>query len=376
MFLFGSCPPREGTTIEKARETCMKFTNRSAVLATDGFIVYDIQDEGGRTTTERPFPFRKTMEPSLYASFFREATGKQCIVYKSVVESSVEDFDNWVDGCVSKLGHTTFNLVGAPSSSQAYAGPNLTDACKRIQARTDCDFGCVCIPERHTKKNNEHINMFNKASYGAQWFITQGIFSAPPLIRLLTDYAVLCRSNGVTPKKVVLTFAPCGRAKTMTFIKWLGMHVPEEVETHILTAANPCKASCDILCVILKEILEGIKGAGVPIGINVESLSIFKEEIDGAHELFQRLQAILLNSYGSPWSVKWFFVTPSEPDAYSVDLGLSLSRATSPSQSMASLKLLGAGDEAGEKAGEVKTNEKADTVKGTPVNAADIKLAI
>ena len=45
VFLFGSTPPREGTTIEKAKETCAKFAARSAVLATDGFIVYDIQDE-------------------------------------------------------------------------------------------------------------------------------------------------------------------------------------------------------------------------------------------------------------------------------------------------------------------------------------------
>ena len=28
---------------------------------------------------------------------------------------------------------------------------------------------------------------------------------------------------------------------------------------------------------------------GVPLGLNVESLSIFKEEINGAHELFQVL---------------------------------------------------------------------------------------
>ena len=54
-FLFGSTPPREGTTEEKARESCAKFASRSAVLATDGFIVYDIQDEAGRTEVERPF---------------------------------------------------------------------------------------------------------------------------------------------------------------------------------------------------------------------------------------------------------------------------------------------------------------------------------
>jgi hypothetical protein len=58
VFLFGTVPPREGTTVEKAKETCAKFAARSAVLATDGFIVYDIQDEAGRTSLERPFPFR------------------------------------------------------------------------------------------------------------------------------------------------------------------------------------------------------------------------------------------------------------------------------------------------------------------------------
>ena len=72
-FLFGSTPPREGTTEEKARESCAKFASRSAVLATDGFIVYDIQDEAGRTEMERPFPFRKTMDAALYASYFQGA---------------------------------------------------------------------------------------------------------------------------------------------------------------------------------------------------------------------------------------------------------------------------------------------------------------
>jgi hypothetical protein len=63
IFLF-----REDTTIEKAKEILIKFCARSAVLATDGFIVYDIQDEKGRTETERPFPFRKTMDASWLGS--------------------------------------------------------------------------------------------------------------------------------------------------------------------------------------------------------------------------------------------------------------------------------------------------------------------
>jgi hypothetical protein len=107
---------------------------------------------------------------------------------------------------------------------------------------------------------------------------------------LLNDYGDLCKEKGVVPKKIILTFAPCGRPKTMQFIKWLGMHVPEEVESRMLGAEQPVKESIKILCELLVTILEQTKGTGVPLGINVESLSIFKEEIDAAHELFQKLQ--------------------------------------------------------------------------------------
>lgn len=58
VFLFGAVPPKVGTTIEKVKEICAKFVARGSVLATDGFIIYDIQNEMGRTSVERPFPFR------------------------------------------------------------------------------------------------------------------------------------------------------------------------------------------------------------------------------------------------------------------------------------------------------------------------------
>lgn len=88
----------------------------------------------------------------------------------------------------------------------------------------------------------------------------------------------------------MLTFAPCGRAKTLQFIKWLGMYVPEEAEKRIFSASNPVKESVNLLKDLLVDILQRTGGSGVPIGVNVESLSIFREEIDAAHELFQLLQ--------------------------------------------------------------------------------------
>jgi len=322
-FLFGSTPPRDGTDKDKAEESCVKFTHRSAVLATDGFIVYDIQDEKGRTTMERPFPFRKTLDPSWYGSLFPKHSAKQTVIYKCIIEHSIEAFEEWVNNAIKVHNHNSFVLVGAPTSTTK-AATTMKEAAMVINKQgPDISFGCVAIAERHTKKNNEQFNMMRKQNYGAKYFITQGIFNSVAIIRLLKDYGTLCRELDVEPRKVILTFAPCGRAKTLQFIKWLGMSVPESVEQRILGAKTvdladgerdlgPVNESCKLLLEVFKEVLEAVGDCGVPIGINVESLSIFREEIDAAHTLFGGLQSMLLNAHktssGKSWAVKWYQV--------------------------------------------------------------------
>ena len=135
--------------------------------------------------------------------------------------------------------HNAFNLVGAPSSKMNYSGLKLPEAGALLRKRGGCAYGCVAIPERHTKKGNEDENMVSKVEFGADWFITQGVFAAGPISKLLNEYGDLCRKRGLVPRKVILTFAPCGRPKTMTFIKWLGMYVPEEAEKRIFSAESP-----------------------------------------------------------------------------------------------------------------------------------------
>ena len=182
VFLIGSTPPRDGTSIEKAKESCQKFANRSAVLAADGFIVYDIQDEEGRTVLERPFPFRKTMDAALYASFFPPCSGKQCVVYKCVASESKEEFNSWLDTASGEYGHFSFNLVGAATSKLTNPGIGLSQAASLTKSKKGCAFGCVCIPERHTLKGNENLNMMRKTDSGAEWFITQGLLFFMKLI--------------------------------------------------------------------------------------------------------------------------------------------------------------------------------------------------
>lgn len=308
-FLFGCTPPREGTSDAEARRVCALFAARSAVLATDGVVVYDIQDESVRTQLARPFPFRKTMDASLFASFFFQLSGKRCVVYKSVCEDTVAGFDRWLAHSVEERGHSAFTLVGSPSSAHAGAGLSLLGACARVAARPGVGFGCVAIAERHTAKGTEHENMATKSAAGASYFITQGIFDSAPIVKLVNDYGELCRARKLAPRKVILTFAPCGRRKTLEFIRWLGMHVPAELEERLFAAANPVHESLLALKELLVDVLRATAASGVPLGLNVESVSIVREEIDGAHALFQSLQATLLEARGSPWAVRWFDVS-------------------------------------------------------------------
>lgn len=302
----------KGTPPGKCAEKAEKFNARSRALATDGFIVYDIQDEPGRADeAPRPFPFRELMDSSPYAALLARTSGKPCVVYKCVADAQ---FNDWVSTASGDHGHSAINLVGRPSSTQEYQGPTLADAMNYVNTQSTLKFGCVCIAERHTLESarargkdypTEHLNMVRKIAAGAEWFISQAVYDTEPTIRLLKDYAAICKQQGIAPKKVVLTFAPVSRPKTIKFLKWLGVKVPSEVETNILEAESPVEKSIEILCQHLDTILSECSNIGVPLGVSCESVSIFKAEIDGVHELFRRLQSILMDHRKSPWVVQW-----------------------------------------------------------------------
>ena len=363
-FLFGCTPPALKTGHAEVREICRKFVERGRVLASDGFIVYDVQDESSRTTDKRPFPFRALHDSSWYAGIVTSESSKQCVVYKAAPCDA--NFDTWLQDCVQKDGHTALTIVGAPSSRVAHPGPSTKEACRRTAAVPGVHFGCVCIAERHIKNRCEHEILIKKMQWGAEWFITQGIYDPQPMIAVIKDYGRRCRELKLKPKKIVLTFTPCGRKKTMSFIKWLGMRVPDHVEKRIFrddleaetnagvtekanamesvgkTTVNgattylkasdlrattspkskrtlkklrvkpPVEISCDIMCENLRTILNETQLCGVPLGINVESVSGYRDEIDATHELFRSLQSIMLNHLGMPWVVKWHSLEVSE----------------------------------------------------------------
>ena len=63
--LYGIAPPKLASDPERLREIAAQQVARLRVLAPDGVVVYDIQDEPGRGGQARPFPFLPTVDPEV-----------------------------------------------------------------------------------------------------------------------------------------------------------------------------------------------------------------------------------------------------------------------------------------------------------------------
>jgi hypothetical protein len=76
-------------------------------------------------------------------------------------------------------------------------------------------------------------------------------------------------------------------------MRWLGVNIAAETERAILGAANPLAKSIEICRDNLRSILDRGYAGQVPLGVNVESVSINRDEIDASVDLFHALKEIL-----------------------------------------------------------------------------------
>jgi hypothetical protein len=288
VLLYGTTPPRLGTAPEAVAAAAEKLSARLAALPLDGVVLYDIQDETGRTQAPRPFPFVGTIDPRDYAGFFK----LPAIVYKALGMMEEHQWRGWLEETRSR-NIRFLSIVGRPASRIPY--PLALSRAIRIAAgpATGLMIGGVVIAERHDDTRSEAARLLAKGIEGCGYFISQTVYHAPPTQRLLADYLRDCRGAGTPPKRVILTFAPCGREKTLGFMRWLGVNVSRETERAILGAANPLARSVEICRDNLRRILDGAYASHIPLGINVESVSINRDEIDASIELFHALKEVL-----------------------------------------------------------------------------------
>ena len=283
VLLYGTTPPREGTPPEQVDSAADKLAARLAGLPLDGVVVYDIQDETGRTQAPRPFPFIRTIDPRAYARLFRLPT----IVYKALGAMDEPQWRKWLGESENSVQF--LSIVGRPASGARHALP-LSRAIRIASENPAFIVGGVVIAERHDEQRSEAARLLAKGIEGCGYFISQAVYHAAPTRRLLADYLRDCRGAGAQPKRIVLTFAPCGREKTLTFMRWLGVNIAPETERAILGAANPLARSIEICRDNLRRILDGPYAGQIPLGVNVESVSINRDEIDASVELLHTLR--------------------------------------------------------------------------------------
>lgn len=292
VLLYGTTPPRAGAPEDAVQAAADKLVARLAPLPLDGVVIYDIQDETGRTQEPRPFAFTGTVDPRGYSRLLRAKTGKPAITYKCVGTLDEAAWRAWLAASARDFGVEFLSVVGRPTSGVRHALP-LSRAIRIAAAQPGLSVGGVLIAERHTGARSEAARMLAKGIEGCDYFISQTVYQAAASERLLADYARDCRGAGVEPRRVVLTFSPAGSEKTLAFLRWLGVSMPPETASAILGAAQPLAKSIALCRDNLRRILAHDYAREIPLGVNVESVSIRRDEIDASIDLFHALHEVM-----------------------------------------------------------------------------------
>ncbi|MBH0068422.1 MULTISPECIES: methylenetetrahydrofolate reductase [unclassified Pseudoalteromonas] len=293
VYLIGTTPPKIGTDKAQLKTIAEKLLGRLHEIEYDGVIIYDIQDESSRTNQDRPFAFKQTVDPREYSHLLRNLSAQDVITYKSVAQRGVGEFKDWLSETKNDYDLQNVVLVGSPSSIGDIK-LSLPDAYKAMAEQSDDFFlGGVTIAERHSSKRNEHERLIEKTAQGCQFFISQAVYDAQATIELITSYARTCKAQGIAPQRIILTFTPCGGEKTLEFMQWLGISVPEATKWRMLDADNTLSESVRICRENLDLILKSCAHLDVPLGLNIESLTNRKEEIDASINLYRLLKAIM-----------------------------------------------------------------------------------
>lgn len=287
-LLFALTPPRAATERERVQQIADATVARLRPLDLDGLILYDIDDEVARNPAKRPFPFSATLDPADYLASHFTRWPTPVIVYRAVGKYAPSDLRKWLGDQDPAQVMTV--LVGA-ASSKAHGLTSLAQAhALRREANPDLSVGGVAIPERHSRRDDEHLRLLAKQDEGCRFFVTQVVYDVNAAKNLVSDYHYECAARGRKPVPIVFTFSVCGSMRTLDFLRWLGIDVPRWIENDLRHATDTLEASYQLAITTASELMAYCRRLGVPFGINVESVSIRREEIEASVRLAQQLR--------------------------------------------------------------------------------------
>ena len=293
-LLFALTPPRRTTSPEKSQEIADVTVKRLQALDLDGLVLYDIDDESDRNPAERPFPFLPTMDPAEYLSRHLNDWNIPVVVYRAVGKYAEAELRSWLGGQDPDRVLSVF--VGTSSRDKPVTTSLTRAQALRSEVKPDLLLGGVAIPERHARKGDEHLRMLAKQAAGCAFFVTQIVYDVNAAKNLVSDYRYECAARGQDPVPIVFTFSVCGSMKTLEFLSWLGVDVPRWIQNELKHAEGTLEVSFEEALATALELVAYCRRLGVPFGINVESVSMRRTEIEASVNLAARLQAELRRS--------------------------------------------------------------------------------
>lgn len=291
VLLYSLTPPRAATAPDRADEIARITVNRLAGLDLDALVLYDVDSETDRSSEERPFPFVPMMDPASFLTRHLHGWAGPVVVYRSVGKYDQADLAAWLAEVDADQVLTVF--VGASSQEQVVR-TTLEDAYRlRATANPQLRLGGVLIAERHAERDDEHERMLRKQAAGCDFFVSQICYDLDHTRNLLSDYVYTCRDRALAPRPVVLTLAPCGSETTLDFMTWLGIDIPRWVRNDIVFSDTPLEESYEQCLASARLLIAFCRRLALPFGINVESVTNRKLEIEASVELAREIRGLL-----------------------------------------------------------------------------------
>jgi len=294
ILTYGITPPKSGTTPERTTEIAEKTIARLASLDIDALIVYDVQDESARTSVERPFPFFQAQDPFEFASGYLQDLKIPKIIYRPAGKFSKDELSAWLEDLHRHHFYPVF--VGLPSPDYPVK-TSLPEAYKIwSKHKATSVIGAVTIPERHEVLKDEDKRILDKASCGVSYFVSQCVFNVVYAQKVIEDLERTCRKDDAEFPTIIFTLAVCGSEKTMNFMEWLGIHIPDGLKEDLRGAENMLDKSVHLCLDIASALTEFCAGRSIPFGFNIESVAVRADEIQASVYMVNKIAAMLEKS--------------------------------------------------------------------------------
>lgn len=268
-----------------------KTVERLSSLDIDALVVYDVQDESARTSEERPFPFINALDPLAFAAEHLGGLHVPKIIYRPAGKFSAEELSEWLEELHSRNFYPVFVGVPAPDFP---VKTSLPEAYRIWEKHSETSvIGAVTIPERHVVLKDEDVRILDKMSSGVSYFISQCVFDLDYAKQVIADLAATCKKRQIDSPTIIFTITACGSAKTLDFMGWLGIHIPDQLKEELKAAEDMLEKSVGICLEIASELTAYCLEHDIPFGFNIESVAIRKAEIEASIDMAGKIGQML-----------------------------------------------------------------------------------